>query len=90
VLEGEKAARSDAARRLREAEKAAAAAAAPALPLSPAAAGLTPPPAGAGALAARRAALQAAVDEHSRQVPRSDPSCPLWHACRLRTPQNPV
>ena len=68
VLEGEQAARSDAVRRLREAEKAAAAARSPALPLSPAAAGLTPPPAGGSALDARRSALQAAVDEHSRQV----------------------
>ena len=71
MLEGEKAARSLAAARLREAEKAAAALEAPALAaaLSPAPAGLTPPPSAGEPLSARRAALQADVDRHSEQVP---------------------
>lgn len=71
VLEGEKAARSLAAARLREAEKAAAALEAPALAaaLSPAPAGLTPPPAAREPLSVQRAALQAEVHRHSEQVP---------------------
>lgn len=71
MLEGEKAARSLAATRLREAEKAAAALEAPdlAAALSPAPANLTPPPPPAGgALAAQRAALQEEVDRRSEQV----------------------